>query len=121
VDTHALGTQPLARHYAIDERGTLLRATWRPEHGFVNLSLWRDDVCVETFHLSPTEAASLMSFLARSLADAVSQPLSASASSGRIPADQAASTPRPGHPRRRRWAITSLTNWSGWRRKRRPE
>lgn len=116
MDTGTVRALPVARHLAIDEQGTLLRATWRPEHGFVNLSLWRGDTCAETFHLAPHEAAGLMSFLAGALADAATAPPPL-----RVVPGQAAATPRPGQPRRRRWAITSLTNWSGWRRRRRPE
>jgi hypothetical protein len=59
------------RHLAVDERGTGLRATWRLELGFVNLSLWRHDVCVETFRLTPAEASRLVSFLVEGLAGAV--------------------------------------------------
>ncbi|HWK90612.1 MAG TPA: amino acid permease, partial [Longimicrobium sp.] len=32
--------------------------------GFVNLSLWSDDRCVQTFHLTPAEAGRLVGFLA---------------------------------------------------------
>ena len=59
------------RHLAIDERGIGLRATWRLERGFVNLSLWRHDVCVETFRLTPAEASRLIAFLVEGLARAV--------------------------------------------------
>jgi hypothetical protein len=69
---------PSGRMLAMDERGVVLRATWRLDHGFLNLSLWRDDRCVETFHLTPTTAAEFMSFLVHGLADATT--LSASAS-----------------------------------------
>ena len=62
------------RHLAIDERGVGLRATWRLERGFVNLSLWRRDVCVETFHLTPAEASRLIGFLVEGLAAAVPEP-----------------------------------------------
>lgn len=62
------------RHLAIDERGIGLRATWRLEHGFVNLSLWRGDVCVETFRLTPAEASRLVGFLVEGLARAVPEP-----------------------------------------------
>ena len=58
----------LGRHIAIDERGIGLRATWRPAHGFINVSLWRDSECVETFHLAPDDAGELIAFLGRSLA-----------------------------------------------------
>ena len=62
------------RHLAVDERGVGLRATWRLELGFVNLSLWRDDACVETFHLTPAEASRLIGFLVEGLARAVPEP-----------------------------------------------
>jgi hypothetical protein len=59
---------PVRRHFAIDERGTGLRVTWRSNRGFTNLSLWRNDVCVDTFHLSPGQSADLIGFLASGLA-----------------------------------------------------
>lgn len=62
------------RHLAIDERGIGLRATWRLERGFINLSLWRHDVCVETFRLTPAEASRLIAFLVEGLARAVPEP-----------------------------------------------
>jgi hypothetical protein len=62
------------RHLAIDERGIGLRVTWRLERGFVNLSLWRTDVCVETFRLTPAEASRLVAFLVEGLARAVPAP-----------------------------------------------
>lgn len=58
------------RYLAVDEQGTGLRATWRPGHGFTNLSLWQGDVCVETFHLSPAQMGELVAFLGTSLAGA---------------------------------------------------
>jgi hypothetical protein len=67
------------RHLAIDERGIGLRATWHLDRGFVNLSLWRDDRCVETFHLTPAEAARLLDFLVSGLAAAVPEPRPGSA------------------------------------------
>lgn len=48
-----------------DEQRILLRATWRPLHGFFNISLWRDERVVETFHLTPDAATSLMAFFTR--------------------------------------------------------
>jgi hypothetical protein len=70
VESGAAAQLPVGRHLAVDERGVGLRATWRLDHGFVNLSLWRGETCVETFHLTPAAAAELVSFLARGLADA---------------------------------------------------
>jgi hypothetical protein len=74
------------RHLAIDERGIGLRATWRLERGFVNLSLWRHDVCVETFRLTPAEASRLIGFLVEGLARAVPEPAPAVAVAPNLPA-----------------------------------
>jgi hypothetical protein len=60
----------LGRYLALDERGVGLRATWRPASGFTNVSLWRGEVCVETFHLSPEQMGELVAFLGMSLATA---------------------------------------------------
>jgi hypothetical protein len=65
---------PVGRILAVDDRGIGLRATWHLERGFINMSLWREDVCVETFHLTPTDAAKLVSFLVTGLAEVVEQP-----------------------------------------------
>ena len=62
------------RHFAVDERGVGLRATWHPEHGFVNVSLWSGNRCVQTFRLTPVEAGRLVGYLAGVLADAVPAP-----------------------------------------------
>jgi hypothetical protein len=62
------------RFLSIDERGVGMRASWRPAHGFVNLSLWQGERCVETFHLAPHEVARLTAFLATSLTDAMAPP-----------------------------------------------
>lgn len=56
-----------ARALFVDERGHGLRATWHLEQGFVHLSMWRDDRCVETLRLSAEEAARLLEFLADGL------------------------------------------------------
>ena len=63
---------PVGRELFVDERGLGLRATWHLDHGFVNVSIWRDDLCTETFHLSVTDAARLVGFLADGLAEATS-------------------------------------------------
>jgi hypothetical protein len=64
---------PVGRLLAVDERGIGMRATWHLERGFLNVSLWRDDVCVETFHLTPNEAARLAAFIADGLGQAAEQ------------------------------------------------
>ncbi len=77
------------RHLALDERGVGLRATWHADRGFVNLSLWSGDRCVQTFHMTPVEAGRLVGFLAGVLADAVPQP---------TPPSPVAAVPEPGQP-----------------------
>src|SRR3954451_22688635 len=84
---------PVGRILAIDERGIGMRCTWHLERGFINLSLWRDDTCVETFHLTPADAANLVSFLASGLADAT-----AVASAARLTAIQGRSDDSPPPP-----------------------
>ncbi len=76
-DTHGMergGTasvpESLGRYLAVDESGGGLRATWRPAQGFTNLSLWRGDACIETFHLSTEQMGELIAFLGTSLATA---------------------------------------------------
>jgi hypothetical protein len=67
---------PVGRILAVDERGIGMRCTWHLERGFINLSLWRDDTCVETFHLTPADAARLVGFLTGGLADVTEQAIS---------------------------------------------
>ena len=74
MDTGEIRKPVQPRHFAVDERGVGLRATWHPEHGFVNVSLWDADRCVQTFHLTPTEAGRMVGYLAGVLADAVPEP-----------------------------------------------
>ncbi len=75
MDAGAVYQLPVQRrHFALDERGVGLRATWHADRGFVNVSLWSGDRCVQTFHLTPVEAGRLVGFLAGVLADAVPEP-----------------------------------------------
>jgi hypothetical protein len=64
---------PVGRALFVDERGTGLRATWHPERGIVNISVWRDDRCVETFHLPVAEVGRLVTFLVDGLTDVATQ------------------------------------------------
>ena len=80
----------MGRHLAVDEQGVGLRMTWRLNQGFINLSLWREDTCVETFHLRPADAAEVVAFLVRGLAEAASV---GSASHARTGNAQAAPSP----------------------------
>ena len=68
------------RPYFGDDRGVLLRTPWRLEGGSVNISLWRDNVCTETFHLSVAEVPSLVHFLLDGLAEGVAHDRAADAS-----------------------------------------
>ena len=63
----AASSVPHDRQFGVDERGVALQATWRLDRGFINLSLWRNNICVETFHLAPAAAADFIAFLARGL------------------------------------------------------
>src|SRR4029077_15433309 len=83
---------PLERHFVVDDEGRALRATWRPDRGFVNLSIWRDQRCVETFHLTPSDAGQMIGFLARALTAAVPP---ASERHLRLAADGETGTSRP--------------------------
>lgn len=75
VEPGAVNELPLRpRFVALDERAAGLRATWHLERGFVNLSLWRGDRCVESFHLTPADASRLVGFLVDGLADAAETP-----------------------------------------------
>ena len=74
------------RYLALDEQGSGLRATWRPARGFTNLSLWRDDVCVETFHLSAPQMGELIAFLGTSLGAQAGQPVLRVVRSSDVPA-----------------------------------
>ena len=87
-NTVASGT-PGGVWLGLDERGIGVRATWRPVHGFVNLSLWHEDVCVATFHLSPHQMGELVAFLGSSLSMAVDERSHLQA------ADDEALSPRP--------------------------
>jgi hypothetical protein len=86
---------------AVDDRGIGLRATWRLNHGFVNLSLWRGDRCVETFHLTPSDAATFMTFLVNGLADVASVSPAAPLRVVGAGEGMAASGPEIGHRARR--------------------
>jgi hypothetical protein len=76
VEAEGVRHLPVGRILAVDERGIGMRVTWHLERGFINLSLWRDDRCVETFHLTPTDAARLVAFLTAGLADVTSEAIS---------------------------------------------
>jgi hypothetical protein len=62
---------PVHGHWAWDARGggRAVRVSTHPESGLLNLSLWRDDLCVGTARLLPHEAAALVAGLTEGLAE----------------------------------------------------
>jgi hypothetical protein len=68
---------PTGRVLFSDDEGSGLRATWHLDHGLVNLSVWRNDRCTETFRLSLSDSAQLVAFLVEGLSDATARLLHA--------------------------------------------
>jgi len=56
------------------DRTRALRVSPHPEQGLLNLSLWRDDVCVGTVKLRPDEVSGLVSALSDGLARLATPP-----------------------------------------------
>ncbi len=81
---------PTGRALFSDSEGRVLRATWHLDRGLVNLSVWHDDRCTETFRLSLGDAAQFVAFLVGGLSDATTRLLQAVAAppptGGRRPA-----------------------------------
>jgi hypothetical protein len=61
---------PLHGRWAWDLRGDgrAVRVSTHVESGLINVSMWRDDACVGSARLLPTEAASLVAALSDGLA-----------------------------------------------------
>ena len=82
---------PTGRVLFSDEQGRVLRATWHLDRRLVNLSVWYDDHCTETFRLSLSDAAQFIAFLVEGMTDATDRLLqavsatTATAVSGRRP------------------------------------
>ena len=68
---------PTGRVLFSDTEGRVLRATWHLDRGLVNLSVWNDDRCTETFRLSLADAAQFVAFLVEGFSDATSRLLQA--------------------------------------------
>ena len=62
------GPVPVPRQLFVDRRGAGMRVSVHAHIGVVVLSLWREDICVGTFHLEPHDAARLTAVLAKGLA-----------------------------------------------------
>lgn len=68
---------PTGRVLFSDEQGRVLRATWHLDQRLVNLSVWYDDRCTETFRLSLSDTAQFIAFLVEGLTDATDRLLRA--------------------------------------------
>jgi hypothetical protein len=68
---------PTGRVLFSDDQGRVLRATWHLDRGFVNLSVWFNDRCTETFRLTLGDAAQFVAFLVEGLSDATARLLNA--------------------------------------------
>lgn len=107
---------PARARWAWDARGPnrAVRVSTHAEAGLLNLSMWRDDICVGTARLAPEEAAGLIAGMSGGLAELARQP------------DQAATGPERMHelelrlarlehevqaPLRRRLA-SAVTGWA---------
>ena len=56
------------------DRTRALRVSTHPQQGLLNLSVWRDDVCVGTVKLRPDEVSGLVSALSEGLARLATPP-----------------------------------------------
>jgi hypothetical protein len=73
---------PPRGRWAWDARGheRAVRVSAHPPEGLVNLSVWREDVCVGTVRLRPDEVAALVEGLTDGLARLAERPAEASVS-----------------------------------------
>jgi hypothetical protein len=67
---------PSRAHWAWDARGhdRAVRVTPHPQENVVNLSVWRDDLCVGTVRLQPDDVAVLVAGLTDGLSELVKRP-----------------------------------------------
>ncbi|MGY1671657.1 hypothetical protein [Geodermatophilus sp. SYSU D00710] len=56
------------------DRSRALRVSTHPEQGLLNLSVWRDDLCVGTVKLRPEEVSGLVAALSDGLARLAARP-----------------------------------------------
>lgn len=67
---------PSRAHWAWDARGheRAVRVSPHPREDVVNLSVWRDDLCVGTVRLGPADVAALVQGLTDGLAELAQRP-----------------------------------------------
>lgn len=105
AEVHHLSDQ--RREFITDGERSALRATWHNEAGYVVISLWREDTCVATSHLTPKEAGRLATFITGGLADL--------AQSGMLSASKISPiAPRISRRNRFRQAVRSWRVSVGW-------
>jgi hypothetical protein len=72
---------PSRAHWAWDARGhdRAVRVSPHPRENVVNLSVWREDLCVGTVRLRPADVAALIAGLTDGLVDLAQRPAEPSA------------------------------------------
>jgi hypothetical protein len=106
---------PVHGHWAWDARGNgrAVRISTHPESGLLNLSLWREDICVGTARLRPDDAATLVAGLTEGLARLAARPRTAgpdAATLAELESRLARLEDRP--PTRWRQAADAVTGWA---------
>ena len=61
------------REVFLDERGVSLRIAWHLDRGLVNVSVWREDRCTDTFQLTVDDVARLVTCLVDGLGAAAAE------------------------------------------------
>ena len=106
---------PAHGHWAWDARGggRAVRVSTHRESGLLNLSLWREDLCVGTARLRPDEAAALITGLTDGLAELAGRPRALGPDAGTL-ADLEARLARLEQPRPPLWrqAADAVTGWA---------
>ena len=106
---------PLHGHWAWDARGggRAVRISTHPESGLLNLSLWRDDLCVGTAQLRPDEAATLIAGLTDGLAELAARPRTVGSDAATL-TELETRLARLEQPRPRPWrqAADAVTGWA---------
>ena len=106
---------PVHGHWAWDARGggRAVRVSAHSESGLLNLSLWREDLCVGTVRLRPDEAATLIGGLTDGLAALAARPRTVGPDSATL-AELETRLSRLEQPRPRRWrqAADAVSGWA---------
>ena len=106
---------PVHGHWTWDARGDgrAVRISTHPESGLLNLSLWREDVCVGTARLRPDDAASLVAGLTDGLARLAARPRSVGPDAATLAELEARLARLEDHPPTRwRQAADAISGWA---------